>query len=129
MEVQEDLKEASMTPPQREGYKEDKSFTRKLPLRPQQFMGMAPGDEALFWMRVHTYPQGAQLVYDLEYRHREIAEIPSDPKYPIAHGKGRLRGVHEDWRPVRTLFSPKGVTCRGLSLEGEIRDWEPRLNK
>jgi hypothetical protein len=127
-EIQEGVKEASMTPLQREGHREDKAFKRKLPLIPQSLIDMAPGDKALLWMRVHTYPQGAPIIYDLEYRHGEIEQIPSDPKHPIAHGEGRLEGS-EDWRPIRILFSPNGATCRGLSLEGEVKDWEPRTNR
>lgn len=126
-EIQESAKEAAMTPIQREAYRENKTFERTLPISPEPFIGMAPGDMTKLWMKVYM-EHGTPLIYDLVYRHRAIEQLSSDPKHPIAHGEGRLE-PQDDWRPVRILFTPSGGICRGLSLEGEIKDWRPRMSR
>ena len=72
-------------------------------------------------MRLMTCVEtGAALVCELVYRHHTLTYLPSDQKYPIAHGEGRIE-INREWRPIRLLFHPAGCTARGLTLEGEVR--------
>jgi hypothetical protein len=131
--LREDLEELRqemlMTPAERKAI----PFRRAPSLTVESFqdrleVGADLGEEHLplqmrIWAGGPDPDHAAPLIYGVHYRHERLEYLPSDSKYPIAHGTGRydFDENQKDWRPVRLLFSPEGGTLRGLTEEGTVK--------
>jgi hypothetical protein len=71
---------------------------------------------------LHYLPEGAGVLFNVQYIHREMTYRSSGKRDAVALGTGKFEDSDE-FRDVRILFSNPNstATLRGLVLEGQVK--------
>lgn len=118
LDLSDFVERASLTPSELE----TKHFNRLPALTSDKFVELKTGETIHLLLKIYT-DQGTPIIYEVEYRHRELIYRTAGNKDAAAYGQARL-DASDGFKDVRIFFSrPHGTAAlRGLALDGNVKE-------